>query len=252
MSSYLSGNYSVLTDKGRVRKVNEDSAQCAVNAFGNVLLVIADGMGGATKGDVASSKLVEHLIKTFRNLEEEFKNAKVAMKWLNKVIEEANAKIFKIAESDPSFKGMGTTLVMAVFFKDNIYIANIGDSRCYVLDQDKITQLTRDQTYVEYLAAHNKISEDEKLTSKDRHALMNFVGKNKTIDYEFKIVKNERKVVLLCSDGLYNNASEKQIFSALNSEERLDQKISTLIGIAKANGGTDNIAVSLWEPYKND
>ena len=81
---------------------------------------------------------------------------------------------------------------------------------------------------------------------------MNFVGKNKTIDFEYKVVKNERKTVLLCSDGLYNNASNKQIFSALKTEERLDQKISTLIGIAKANGGTDNIAVSLWEPYKND
>ena len=120
MSLYLSGNYYCLTDKGRVRKVNEDSAQCAVNAYGNVFLVIADGMGGATKGDVASSKLVNHLIKSFRSLEEEFKNPKAAMKWLNKVIDEANAKIYKIAESDASFKGMGSTLSACLIIKDNL------------------------------------------------------------------------------------------------------------------------------------
>ena len=80
MSLYLTGNYYFLTDKGRVRKVNEDSAQCALNPFGNVFLVIADGMGGATKGDVASSKLVDYLIKSFRALEEEFKNPKAVKK----------------------------------------------------------------------------------------------------------------------------------------------------------------------------
>ena len=100
--------------------------------------------------------------------------------------------------------------------------------------------------------SHNEIKEDEKLTSKDRHALMNFVGLHKNVGYELKIQKNEEKTILLCSDGLYNNASNKQIFSALNNTDRLDQKISTLIGIAKANGGTDNIAVSIWEPNKND
>ena len=81
---------------------------------------------------------------------------------------------------------------------------------------------------------------------------MNYLGQHKTVNYEYLSVKNEGKTILLCSDGLYNNASNKQIFSAINNKERLDQKINTLIGIAKANGGTDNIAISIWEPYKND
>ena len=118
-----------------------------------------------------------------------------------------------------------------------------------ILEKDKINQVSRDQTLVEYQVSKNEISTDEKLISKDRHVLMNFVGKNRNINFELKVIENEKKIILICSDGLYNNASNQQIFSVLDSSDRLEQKINTLIGIAKANGGTDNIAVSMWEPY---
>ena len=247
----IKGRFGCKTDIGLVRASNEDKALSLIDADGNVLLVVCDGMGGYMKGDFASKIAQDILISGFNSKKKWLFPFQVSQ-WVSKIIKSINYSVYTEATDSDNFKGMGTTLVMAIFFKDNIYIANIGDSRCYMLKDDKVEQLTRDQTYVEYLLSHNKISEDEKLTSKDRHALMNFIGKNKVVDYEYKVVKNERKTVLLCSDGLYNNASDKQIFSALNSDERLDQKISTLIGIAKANGGTDNIAVSMWEPYKND
>ena len=247
----IKGRFGCKTDIGLVRASNEDKALSLIDADGNVLLVVCDGMGGYMKGDFASKIAQDILISGFNSKKKWLFPFQVSQ-WVSKIIKSINYSVYTEATDSDNFKGMGTTLVMAIFFKDNIYIANIGDSRCYMLKDDKVEQLTRDQTYVEYLLSHNKISEDEKLTSKDRHALMNFIGKNKVVDYEYKVVKNERKTILLCSDGLYNNASDKQIFSALNSDERLDQKISTLIGIAKANGGTDNIAVSVWEPYKND
>ncbi|MBR4378439.1 MAG: serine/threonine-protein phosphatase [Bacilli bacterium] len=247
----IKGRFGCKTDIGLVRASNEDKALSLIDADGNVLLVVCDGMGGYMKGDFASKIAQDILISGFNSKKKWLFPFQVS-NWVSKIIKSINYSVYTEATDSDNFKGMGTTLVMAIFFKDNIYIANIGDSRCYMLQEDKVEQLTRDQTYVEYLLSHNKISADEKLTSKDRHALMNFIGKNKVVDYEYKVVKNERKTILLCSDGLYNNASDKQIFSALNSDERLDQKISTLIGIAKANGGTDNIAVSLWEPYKND
>ena len=247
----IKGRFGCKTDIGLVRPSNEDKALSLIDADGNVLLCVCDGMGGYMKGDFASKIATDIIGSAFKSKTHWVFPFQIT-KWISRVIKSINYSVYQEALHTPNLKGMGTTLVLAVFFKDNIYIANIGDSRCYVLEQDVIRQLTRDQTYVEYLVSHNEITEEEKLTSKDRHALMNFVGKNKTIDYEYKVVKNEKKTILLCSDGLYNNASNKQIFSALNSEERLDQKISTLIGIAKANGGTDNIAVSLWEPYKND
>lgn len=247
----IKGRFGCKTDIGLVRASNEDKALSLIDADGNILLVVCDGMGGYMKGDFASKIAQDILISGFNSKKKWIFPFQVSQ-WVSKIIKSINYSVYTEATDSDNFKGMGTTLVMAIFFKDNIYIANIGDSRCYMLQEDKVEQLTRDQTYVEYLLSHNKISADEKLTSKDRHALMNFIGKNKVVDYEYKVVKNERKTILLCSDGLYNNASDKQIFSALNSDERLDQKISTLIGIAKANGGTDNIAVSLWEPYKND
>ena len=247
----IKGRFGSKTDIGLVRASNEDKALSLIDAYGNVLLCVCDGMGGYMKGDFAS-KIASDIITAAFSSKRRWVFSFQVTKWINRIIKSINYSVFSESVDTENFKGMGTTLVLAVFFKDNIYIANVGDSRCYVLDKDEIKQITRDQTYVEYLLTHDKITEDEKLTSKDRHALMNFIGKSKTINFEYKIIKNTRKTVLLCTDGLYNNASDKQIFSALNSEDRLDQKISTLIGIAKANGGTDNIAVSLWEPYKND
>ena len=247
----IKGRFGSKTDIGLVRASNEDKALSLIDADGNVLLCVCDGMGGYMKGDFASKIATDIVNSAFLSKKKWLFSFQVS-NWVSKVVKAINYSVYSESCDGERFKGMGTTLVLAIFFKDNIYIANIGDSRCYMLGEDKVIQLTRDQTYVEYLLSHNKITADEKLTSKDRHALMNFIGKDKTVDFEYKVVKNERKTILLCSDGLYNNASDKQIFSALNSDERLDQKISTLIGIAKANGGTDNIAVSMWEPYKND
>ena len=224
----IKGRFGSKTDIGLVRASNEDKALSIIDAYGNVLLCVCDGMGGYMKGDFASKIAVDIINAAFASKKRWVFPFQVS-NWISKVVKSINYSVYSESVDAEKFKGMGTTLVMAIFFKDNIYIANIGDSRCYMLEEEKVQQLTRDQTYVEYLLSHNKITQEEKLTSKDRHALMNFVGKNKTIDFEYKVVKNERKTILLCSDGLYNNASNKQIYSALNSDERLDQKISTLI-----------------------
>ena len=247
----IKGRFGCKTDIGLVRASIEDKALSLLDSEGNILLAVCDGMGGYMKGDFASKIASDIISAAFQSKRRWFFGWQISM-WMSKIIKSINYSVYNESAFNESFKGMGTTLVMAIFFKNKIYIANIGDSRCYKLEKDKINQLTRDQTYVEYLVSHNEITKEEKLTSKDRHALMNFIGQHKTVDYEQVIEKNDGKTILLCSDGLYNNASNKQIFSALSNKDRLDQKISTLIGIAKANGGTDNIAVSIWEPYRND
>ena len=249
MSLYLSGNYFCLTDKGRVRKVNEDSAQCAVNAFGNVFLVIADGMGGATKGDIASSKLVNHLIKAFRDLEDEFKSPKAAMKWLNKVIDEANANIYKIASSDASFKGMGTTLSACLIIKDNLITAQVGDSRIYRLGNE-LEQLSVDQTYVNYLINVKKLSPQEANAHPDRHKITNAVGTKANLNVDLKTFEYHGEKLLLCSDGLYNNVPIKDMISILKGNDSLDKKCLQLIAFGNANGGSDNMAVIIWEASK--
>ena len=247
----IKGRFGSKTDIGLVRATNEDKALSLIDSEGNVLLCVCDGMGGHMRGDYASKTAADIVSASFTS-KRKWRTDFTVKRWLRKLVKEVNYSVYSESQDSEEYKGMGTTLVVAVFFKDSIFTLNVGDSRCYVLEDDKLTQITRDQTYVEYLSAHKKIKDDKKSSSKDRHALMNFIGKSKNVNFELKVQKNTGKTVLLCSDGLYNNASNKQIFSALSSDERLDQKMKTLIGIAKANGGTDNIAISMWEPYKND
>lgn len=247
----IKGRFGSKTDIGLVRQSNEDKAISLIDPQGNVLLCVCDGMGGYMKGDFASKIAIDVVVAAFRSKTKFFFDFQVKM-WIAKVLKSINYSVYTESHDSEKLKGMGTTLCLALFFKNNIYIVNVGDSRCYLLEKDSIKQLTKDQTYVQYLVDSGKISEEEKLTSKDRHALMNFIGLNKEVSYSLEIHKNESKTVLLCSDGLYNNSTDKEIFSVLASSDRLDQKINTLIGIANANGGTDNIAVSIWEPYKYD
>lgn len=247
----IKGRFGSQTDIGLVRKSNEDKAISLIDAQGNVLLCVCDGMGGYMKGDFASKIAIDVVTAAFRSKIKWVFPFQVKY-WISKIIKSINFSVYSESLDSEKFSGMGTTFCMALFFKNKIYVVNIGDSRCYELNKDKINQLTEDQTYVQYLLKMGKIDEQEKLTSKDRHALMNFIGQNKEINYTLKVIKNECKTILVCSDGLYNNVSDKQIFSVLDSNERLDQKINSLIGIANANGGSDNIGISIWEPYKHD
>lgn len=247
----IKGKFGSKTDIGLVRPTNEDKALSIIDSDGNVLLCVCDGMGGYMKGDFASKIAVDTVSAAFSSKHKFIFEFQVKH-WIEKVVKSINYSVYSESQDSENFRGMGTTLCMALFFKDKIYVVNVGDSRCYKVNDDDISQVTRDQTLVEYQVSYNEISEEDKLASKDRHVLMTFVGKNKTCNYELKIIPNKKKTVLLCSDGLYNNASNKQIFSAISNNERLDQKLNTLIGIAKANGGTDNIAVSIWEPLNND
>lgn len=247
MSQYLSGNYCFLTNKGLVRETNEDSARCATNPYGNVLLVVADGMGGHSKGEYASNLLVNHLCDSFLNIEEEFKNIKVAAKWLNKVINEANAKIYLKAQQDPEYRGMGTTLSACLIIKDALITAQVGDSRIYRLNNNNLEQISTDQTYVNYLINIKKLSVEEANSHPDRHKLTNAVGTKAVLNVDIQLYRYNNERLLLCSDGLYNNVPVGDLHYILRGNDSLDKKCMQLIAFGNANGGTDNMAVIIWE-----
>ena len=247
----VKGRFGSLTDIGLVRKSNEDKALSLIDAQGNVLLCVCDGMGGYMKGDFASKIAIDVVSAAFKGHIKWIFDFQVKI-WISKVVKSINYSVYSESHDSERFKGMGTTLCMAIFFKNKIFVVNVGDSRCYRLEEEEVVQITHDQTFVQYMVNKGEMDEQEKLISKDRHVLMNYIGGNKDVNYTIDVFKNEKKTIMLCSDGLYNNASDRQIFSALASNERLDQKINTLIGIANANGGSDNIAISIWEPYKHD
>jgi len=247
MSQYLSGNYYCLTDKGKVRKINEDYASALINPFGNVLMVVADGMGGANKGEVASFNLVKHITNSFISLEKEFKNEKAMYKWVYKVVKEANSKIYLKANSDEKFKGMGTTLSLVLLVKDKLLTAQVGDSRVYLLVDNKLTQITEDQTYVNFLIKSKGMPKEIANTHPKRHELTNAIGTKSSLNVDINIREYHKERILICSDGLYNNVPENDLASIIRGNDSLDKKANQLIAFGNFNGGSDNMALILWE-----
>lgn len=240
------GVFSFKTDRGRIRVSNEDQARVAVNSAGEVLLCVCDGMGGQNRGDYASKTAMDYIMASFREKRPHLPLF-LESRWISKTLREANSALFRDA-ADPRYHGMGTTCVLALIVGSKMILANIGDSRAYLLTpEDELKRLSEDQTYVDYLYKTGKISESEAETSSERHVLMNALGIFGTVSLDKKTLDYHGESVLLCSDGLYNNLAESEIAALLSTDERPDQKVSSLINEANANGGSDNIGIAFWE-----
>lgn len=244
--SLNNGRFAFHTDVGKVRISNEDQACALVNAYGTVLLIVCDGMGGQNKGDYASALAVSYIVDEFKKVNRFISSLHVYY-WLNQTCRNANNQIYSESIRNPTYQGMGTTLSIAIVRKSKLFIAQVGDSRVYTYKDRKLIQLTEDQTYVGYLYRTGQISKEEMATHPKRHMLMNALGVYPTLNIDIKIRKYENEPLLLCSDGLYNNASETTIASVLANKDSPEEKVNELISIANNNGGSDNIAVVIWE-----
>ena len=242
----LEGYYATKSDIGRVRLTNEDRAIALYSAKGEFLLSVADGMGGANKGDYASKLAVDTLSEAFVK-KPQFPNVLLSKLWLNATLKKANRRIYGATEESALFKGMGTTMVVALFTGKKIVIANIGDSRAYVLGKDGFKRVTEDQSYVSYLIRTGKITKEQALTHPDRHLLMNAMGVYPSLSLAYVVLDYEGQTVMLCTDGVYNSLSEEEMEAALKMELRTDQKVDTLIAMALDKGGSDNCGIALWE-----
>ena len=244
------GHFSSRTDIGKVRITNEDQAYVLTNYQGDVFMVVCDGMGGQNKGDYASKVAIDHLVEAFQNKKK--RPSILSRAWLRRVIKEANAIIFNEASKNPMYEGMGTTCVAVLIQGNRMIVANVGDSRAYGYDERGLRRLTNDQTYVDYLYRSGQIAERDKESSPDRHVLMNALGIYPSASLDLTVLPYGGETIMLCSDGLYNNVSEPEIRAILSTDERPDQKISSLIAEANANGGSDNMAIAIWEADRHD
>lgn len=248
MNCYVSGNFYSLTDKGLVRQTNEDATVSAINAFGDILLAVADGMGGRNKGDYASQTICKFLSDKFKLLEKKFTSEKQVEKWLYKNINAVNRTLYEKSKSNPEFSGMGSTLSLVLLTKNILMTAQVGDSRIYSIDgNNKLVQLSVDQSYVQYLEHANKINESEAKSHPERHKITNAIGIRYDCNVDFKFYKYTGQRILLCSDGVYNNVSNNEISSILKSNDTPERKCKQLINFGNANGGSDNMAVIIWE-----
>ena len=248
MAGFISGNFFTMVDKGRVRAINEDFADARLNAYGHLILVVADGMGGQNCGDFASSTIGNGLINDFFEIEKPFKNEKQAEKWLYRTINKFNRIIYQKAHEDIRFSGTGTTLTCAIIFGENLVVAQVGDSRLYKINElNQLEQMTIDQSYVQHLVATGKISPSQVSTHPERHKLTNAIGIRFNAMVDIKSYRYNGEKLLLCSDGLYNNVPFYDIQSILKSRESPERKCHQFIAFGNSNGGSDNMAVVIWE-----
>ena len=232
-----------LTDAGKVRDHNEDSVIIVKNEDGEYLMAIADGMGGHSAGEVASSIAINYLGKHFK---ETFMNkSKVdAVNWIRDAVNEINTLIFQHEKTHPESKGMGTTLVMAVLTKEYLLFGNIGDSSGFVMKDQKLHKVTYDHTLVNLLVSAGELTKEEASVHPKKNVLMKALGASLKVDVDIFDCDMAINEILLSSDGLTNMLDKEQIERVLLEDMDIEDKVARLIKKANNRGGTDNISVA--------
>ncbi len=231
-----------LTDVGRSRTTNQDYVYLSIDAVGTLpnLLIVADGMGGHKAGEVASENAVMSVVESVKNSK---------MKDIVSIIEEAitcaNDDLMNLSRSDSKYEGMGTTMVLATIVDDAMYVANIGDSRLYLIN-DEIHQITRDHSYVEEMVSIGELDKESARTHEKKNIITRAIGVVKGTEADFfEVQLNSGDMILMCSDGLTNMVDDERIKRIIKGNEEVEDAVHTLIDAANDNGGKDNIAVLL-------
>lgn len=235
------------THIGNVREENQDAFEI-IELHGAVILTVCDGMGGENGGSVASATALEGYHQYLKeNLSVETVESNDYMSLigvLNEGVKFAHELVMKKARENEDLEGMGTTLVSALVKGSNAFVVNVGDSRCYALNNDKLTKVTKDHSLVQELVDSGMITEEEA----ERHPEKNCITRAIGIDYDMKadmFYVPSFEALLLCSDGLTNMVSTDEIKSLILDKISVDTIVNTLIDRARENGGYDNVTVAL-------
>jgi protein phosphatase len=226
-------SYARASDTGKKRRRNEDSYVVAPPLF-----AVADGMGGAQAGEVASKLAAAALKETHPE------GASDAEK-VTELIQEANRRVYERAHSDPATSGMGTTMTVALVDGDKVTIGHVGDSRAYVVRGGELEQLTEDHSLVNELLKSGKLSREEAETHPQRSVITRAVGTDPDVDVDaFTVEAGEGDVFLLCSDGLTDMVTDSDILDVVEkNRDDLDRATKALVSAANRGGGEDNITV---------
>ena len=234
-----------ITDIGRKRKVNQDfvySSERFVGPLPNLFLV-ADGMGGHNAGDYASRLAVETIVeRSSGSLETN------PLRVLDEAVQSANGLVRKRAQETPELQGMGTTVGAAVIDGRELYVANVGDSRLYIVNSGEIRQITKDHSWVEEMVRRGGIGKAEARNHPDKNIITRAVGAEETVRIDFfQVLLQEGDVILMCTDGLTNMLEDEEIRMTLDGARDIVEKAQGLVRAANERGGRDNISVVLIE-----
>lgn len=240
-----------ITDIGKKRKLNQDYVFSSDKPLGNLpnIFIVADGMGGHNAGDYASKYTVETMKE---EIERSFE--KNTVKIMGKAIEMANIHIRQKAEEQESLNGMGTTVVAATCLGDKyLEVANVGDSRLYIVNDSKIEQITRDHSLVEEMIRMGGIDRESARIHPDKNIITRAIGARDAVEVDFFNVElHPGDIVLMCSDGLTNMLEDGEIYRILRGGGSVEEKAEELVTAANNNGGRDNITVIIIEPFADE
>lgn len=238
-----------VTDIGKKRKLNQDFVFASDEPVGNLpnVYIVADGMGGHNAGDYASKCTVETVVREIRGCFE-----KSPIRILSKAIRVANDQIRMRAREDSSLYGMGTTIVVAACLGKYLQVANVGDSRLYIVG-DKIRQITRDHSLVEEMVRMGGIGREEARNHPDKNIITRAIGARDTIEIDFFHEElKSGEIVLMCSDGLTNMLEDEEIESILKGQGTMEERADRLVKAANENGGKDNITVIVIDAFARE
>ncbi|MGN0142372.1 MAG: Stp1/IreP family PP2C-type Ser/Thr phosphatase [Roseburia sp.] len=239
-----------MTDVGRRRDANQDYMYTSETAVGNLpnLFLVADGMGGHAAGDYASRFTVEKITESVGRSE---LTEPVAV--MKQAIAYANGLLLEEARADVEKQGMGTTLVAATVVDGRLYASNVGDSRLYVVNQEKITQITRDHSLVEEMVRLGEMDKEDAKDHPDKNIITRAVGVLPEVSADFFELELEPgDMILMCSDGLTNMVRDEEIRQIILGQRDIVEKAEKLVETANRNGGRDNITVVLIEPFSDE
>ena len=237
--------YSI-TDTGILREMNQDYFFASDEPVGNLpnLYIVADGMGGHKAGDYASRYTTQRIVASVSR-----SSGEEPVTILKEAITTANRLLITEAAEDEAKKGMGTTLVAATIIDGRLYVANVGDSRLYLIGHE-INQVTEDHSYVAAMMRAGELTEEQARNHPEKNVITRAIGvawEVKADFFEVELKKDDH--ILICTDGLTNMVEDEEICSIILRDASIEERAGLLVKTANDNGGKDNITVMIIEPF---
>jgi protein phosphatase len=238
-----------ITDIGVEREMNQDYLFTSDTAVGNLpnLYIVADGMGGHKAGEYASRYTTERVVAyVLRSKDSE------PVTILKEAIQKANELLLIESKEDEAKHGMGTTIVCATIIGSKMFVANVGDSRLYVVS-DGIRQITRDHSLVEEMVRMGEMDRQDARKHPDKNIITRAVGVTDTVDVDFfEVDLSGEDEILLCTDGLTNMVDDMTIHRIMTESKDLEKQVAALVKTANDNGGRDNITAVIIRPNNDE
>lgn len=235
-----------LTDTGVTREMNQDYLFASDQSVGNLpnLYIVADGMGGHKAGEYASRYTIDRVVASVL-----CSQSTEPVTILEEAIQKANELLVSESRTDEAKHGMGTTVVAATIIGNKMFVANVGDSRLYVI-ANQLRQITRDHSLVEEMVRMGEVERSQAREHPDKNIITRAVGAAPKVEVDFfEVDLDEQDLILLCSDGLTNMVDDASILRIIRKYTDTEEQVKALVHAANENGGRDNITAILIKPF---